>query len=300
MFKFFKNAGKQLKRATANLFHILLPSKIDIKSLQSLEDTLYSADIGVDVTKDIISQVKNELSRKTSLSSEDVSSLASHAIRNSLSGAEGQLSLSTDELIVICLVGTNGSGKTTTAAKLAYHYKELGYKVLLGSCDTFRAAANEQLTYWAQKLSIDIVACQHGGDAAAVAFDAYQSAIAKKKNLLILDTAGRLHTKTNLMCELNKILRVLRKKDDGLQIHVWLVADSTIGTNTINVAKSFNDNVPLTGMIMTKLDGTSTGGTLIGTYSSVHVPIFFIGTGEQCTDLHTFSIDQYLSKLLPY
>lgn len=300
MFKFFKNTGKRLKQATTNLFHILLPSKIDAKSLQSLEDTLFSADIGVDVTKDIVSQVKDELSNKKSMSREDISSLAADVIRKNLSGSEGKLSLSNDGLTVICLIGTNGSGKTTTAAKLAYHYKNLGYKVLLGSCDTFRAAANEQLVHWAQTLSIDIVESRHGGDSAAVAFDSYQSAIARKKNLLILDTAGRLHTKTNLIVELEKILRVLRKKNQDLPLHVWLVADSTIGSNTIKVSQSFNDNIPLTGLIMTKLDGTSTGGTLIGTYSSVHVPIFFIGTGEQCTDLHTFSIEQYLSKLLPY
>lgn len=298
MLKFFKNTGKRLKQATTNLFRIFLPSTVDIKSLHELEDTLYSSDIGVEVTRDIMSQVREELSHKKSLSREDISLLSAGVIRKNLSGSEGELSLSNYNLAVICLIGNNGSGKTTTAAKLAYHYKNLGYGVLLGSCDTFRAAANEQLSHWAHELDLDIVESRHGGDSAAVAFDAYQSAIAKKKDLLILDTAGRLHTKTNLMGELEKILRVLRKKDPELPIHVWIVADSTIGSNTIRMSESFNENIPLTGMVMTKLDGTSSGGTLIGAYHRVNVPIFFIGTGEKCTDLHKFSIEEYLSRLL--
>ena len=188
-------------------------------------------------------------------------------------------------------------GKTTTAAKLSYFYSNIGKNVILGSCDTFRAAADEQLSEWANKMSIDIVTSQYGGDAAPVAFDSYKAAVARNKDLLILDTAGRLHTKSNLMGELQKILRVLKKANSCVVINVWLVVDATIGANTILSAEMFNENIKINGIIITKLDGTSCCGSLVGIYNKLHVPIYFVSSGESPDSFESFSVSKYLDRI---
>ncbi len=199
--------------------------------------------------------------------------------------------------IVIAMIGVNGSGKTTTSAKLAWKLKQEGKGVTLAACDTFRAAAVEQLKSWAEKLDLEIVASHTGADAAAVAFDAWKAANSRGRDYVIVDTAGRLHTKTNLMEELAKIRRVLQKNDPTAPQHRWLVVDGSLGSNSIEQAKVFHQSFGLTGLVVTKLDGTSRGGALVGIYRQLKLPIYFLGLGEQAEDLQPFSIDNYVNAV---
>ncbi|MDR2738078.1 MAG: signal recognition particle-docking protein FtsY [Puniceicoccales bacterium] len=287
-----------VKKSAGGLLRLAIPYSVDGDSLKNIENALYSADFGVDVTGEIIGEIKSALKQNKELRREKIIDVASRILKRNLSGAEAALTLDGEGLRIIFLVGVNGSGKTTTAAKLAHFYENLGKKVLLGSCDTFRAAANEQLNLWGKKLSIDVVSSHHGADPAAVAFDAHRAAIARGKDILILDTAGRLHVKSNLMAELQKMLRVLRKSDGHAKISVWLVMDGTIGTNSIESAKVFHEGVGLTGLVVTKLDGTSAGGALVGVYGSLRIPIYFVGIGESMESLSAFSVERYVDGLL--
>jgi fused signal recognition particle receptor len=191
------------------------------------------------------------------------------------------------------MIGVNGSGKTTTTAKLAWMLKQDGKKVTVAACDTFRAAAVEQLKSWATRLNLDIVASHTGADSAAVAFDAWQAAKSRGSDYLIVDTAGRLHTKGNLMEELAKIRRVLQKHDPAAPQHRWLVVDGSLGSNSIEQAKVFHKSFGLTGLVVTKLDGTSRGGAIVGIWRELKLPIYFVGLGEQPEDLQPFSIENY-------
>ena len=191
------------------------------------------------------------------------------------------------------MIGVNGSGKTTTTAKLAWRMKQEGRSVTLAACDTFRAAAVEQLKTWATRLDLDLVASHTGADAAAVAYDAWQAAKARGRDYLIVDTAGRLHTKGNLMEELAKIRRVLQKHDPAAPQHRWLVVDGSLGSNSIEQAKVFHRSFGLTGLVVTKLDGTSRGGAIVGIWRELKLPIYFIGLGEQPEDLQPFSAESY-------
>jgi fused signal recognition particle receptor len=214
-----------------------------------------------------------------------------------LEGSEGIVTVGQHKPEVICLIGVNGSGKTTTTAKLGHLYQNEGYSLLIGACDTFRAAANEQIKYWADQLRIDIVASHHGADSAAVAFDAYEAAKSRGRDIVILDTAGRLHTKSNLMKELEKLKRVIQKQDPEAPHHSWLVVDGSLGSNSIEQARAFNETFPLTGLIITKLDGTSRGGALVGIYRELKLPIYFVGLGEQPDDLQPFSAKNYANAI---
>lgn len=297
MFKFFKKFSGGIKGAARRLLRPLIPPSVDENSIKTVEDVFLSSDFGVEVTREIVEEIKTALKNNRELRRESIVSIASEILKKALAGSEATLDIAKRGLQVICLVGSNGSGKTTTAAKLAHLYKNLGQKVLLGSCDTFRAAANEQLNTWGTKLSIDVIGSQHGADPAAVAFDAHRAAVARGKDILILDTAGRLHVKANLIAELGKIFRVLGKADPNLIPNIWLVVDSTIGTNAIESAKIFHGEIGLSGMVMAKLDGTSSGGTLVGIYRKLHIPIYFIGTGETPESLEKFSVEKYVNGL---
>jgi len=214
-------------------------------------------------------------------------------LKRVLAGAEGVLPTPTVKPTVIAMIGVNGSGKTTTAAKLAWKLKEDGLSVTLAACDTFRAAAVEQLKSWATRLELEVIASHAGADAAAVAFDAWQAAKARGRDYLIVDTAGRLHTKGHLMDELAKIRRVLQKHDPTAPQHRWLVVDGSLGSNSIQQAKVFHESFGLTGLVVTKLDGTSRGGALVGIWRQLKIPIYFLGLGEQAEDLQPFSVENY-------
>jgi fused signal recognition particle receptor len=297
MLNFFKKISSGVRSSAGKFFSLLLPPTVDENSIKEVENILLGADFGVEISAEIIGAIRGALKDKRELRREKIASVASDVLRKFLTGSERDFDCPPGQLQVICLVGSNGTGKTTTAAKLAYFHKKSGKKVILGSCDTFRAAANEQLSTWGQRLALEVVPSQRGGDPAAVAFDAYKAAVARKMDLLILDTAGRLHVKSNLMAELQKIFRVLGKADAMLVPNIWLVVDGTIGANTIESARTFHREIGLTGLIISKMDGTSFGGALVGTYRDLKVPIYFLGNGETPESLEKFSIEKYISRL---
>jgi fused signal recognition particle receptor len=301
MLSLFRKFKDGLARSTRGLLDrtggIFRLKKLDASSIDALEEALYSADFGVETTDEIIEEIRAAYRKDRDLHGRDVAEIGARVLSRVLEGSEGELEFAEPGPTVICLVGVNGSGKTTTAAKLGFDLREDGHGILLAACDTFRAAATEQLKSWAGRLELDIVAGQHGSDAAAVAFDAWQAASSRGCDTLIVDTAGRLHTKTNLMEELAKIKRVLRKQDANAPQYSLLVVDANLGGNSIEQARIFHQSFGLDGLIVTKLDGTSRGGALVGIYRELKLPIFFTGLGEQPEDLQPFSIHHYVNAI---
>jgi fused signal recognition particle receptor len=293
IFKKFKDGLTKTVAAIAAKTHGLFGGrKIDVASLEELEEALYTADFGVETTTEILEEIKTAYRKDPELKGQQAAAIGAAVLRRVLVGAEGRLEAGAKPT-VIAMIGVNGSGKTTTTAKLAHKLKGDGQSVIVAACDTFRAAAVEQLKSWADRLKIEIIASHTGADAAAVAFDAWQAAKARGHDWLIVDTAGRLHTKGNLMEELAKIRRVLQKNDPAAPQHRWLVVDGSLGANSIEQAKVFHQSFGLTGLVVTKLDGTSRGGAIVGIYRQLKIPIYFIGLGEQPDDLQPFSADNY-------
>jgi fused signal recognition particle receptor len=303
LFKKFKDGlAKTVSAIAAKTAAIFGQKPIDASSLDTLEEALYTADFGVETTEEILEEIKVAYKRDKSLRGQEAAAIGASVLRRVLAGSEGVLDPSAGRdaagnPLVICMIGVNGSGKTTTTAKLAWKLREDGKTSTLAACDTFRAAAVEQLKAWATRLDLDIVASHTGADSAAVAFDAWQAAKARDRDYLIVDTAGRLHTKSNLMEELAKIRRVLQKNDPTAPQHRWLVVDGSIGSNSIEQAKVFHQSFGLTGLVVTKLDGTSRGGALVGIYRQLKLPIYFLGLGEQAEDLQPFSIENYVKAV---
>ncbi len=305
MLAFLKKFTEGLKRTTPT-FHAafgkiggLFTRTLDAGSIEQIEAALYGADLGVETAHEVLAEIKAAWKKDPALRGQDAAQLGAAVLQRVLAGAEQppKLSPAAGKPEVICLVGVNGSGKTTTAAKLAWHYQKEKHRVVLGACDTFRAAANEQLRVWAGRLGVEIIASQPGADSASVAFDAWQAAAKRGQDLVILDTAGRLHTKHNLMEELKKIRRVLQKHDPAAPRHRWLVLDGSLGSNSIEQARVFHQAFDLTGLVITKLDGTSRGGALVGIYRELKLPIHFVGLGEQPDDLQPFSAANFADAL---
>ena len=275
-------------------------SSLSEEDFLDLEEVFYACDFGPETTEEILSSIQKAFKKDKEFKGDDARKVARAVLAKVLEDSEGRLSeSSSSKPEVICLIGVNGSGKTTTCAKLGNRFSEAGKSLTLGACDTFRAAATEQLKSWANRLDLEIVSGHHGGDAAAVAFDAYSSAQAKGRDYLLLDTAGRLHVKDHLMEELAKLRRVLQNRDPECPQHSWLVVDGSTGTNGLSQAKLFHEKFGLTGLVVTKLDGTSKGGALVSIYRELKIPVYFLGLGEQPDDLQPFSIDAYLDSLLP-
>ena len=294
IFRKFKDGLTKTVAAIAARTHGLFGGRrIDAASLDELEEALYTADFGVETTTEILEEIKTAYRKDPELKGQQAAAIGATVLRRVLAGSEGKLEPATSKPVVICLIGVNGSGKTTTTAKLAYKLKGDGQSVLVAACDTFRAAAVEQLRSWTERLQIELVASHAGADAAAVAFDAWQAAKARGMDWLLVDTAGRLHTKGNLMEELAKIRRGLQKNDPTAPQHRWLVVDGSLGANSIEQARVFHQSFGLTGLVVTKLDGTSRGGALVGIYRQLKIPIYFIGLGEQPDDLQPFSAENY-------
>lgn len=270
---------------------------IDASTLDELEEALYMADFGVETAEEILEAIREGYRQDKSLRGEEAAGIGARVLEQVLAGAEGRFEPGGDGPTVVVLAGVNGSGKTTTAAKLARLFKEEGWSPMVGACDTFRAAANEQIRTWCERLEVPLVASQHGADAAAVAYDAHAAASSRGSDVLLLDTAGRLHNKSHLMEELAKIRRVLRKRDADAPQHAWLVVDGSVGSNSIEQAKVFHEAFGLTGIVVTKLDGTSRGGALVGIYRQLKLPIYFVGLGEKAEDLQPFSV-RYYSRAL--
>jgi len=279
---------------------------IDASSLETLEEALYTADFGVATTEEILAEIKDAYKKDKDLRGQQAAAIGAAVLKRVLVGSEGVMGVGPGSATpatsnpvtsrnptVIVMIGVNGSGKTTTSAKLGWLLKQDGKSVMLAACDTFRAAAVEQLKAWATRLDLPIVASHMGADAAAVAFDAMQAAKARGCDYLIVDTAGRLHTKSNLMDELAKIRRVLQKSDPTAPHHSWLVVDGSLGTNSIEQARVFHKSFGITGLVVTKLDGTSRGGAIVGIWRELKLPIYFLGLGEQPEDLQPFSAENY-------
>ncbi len=260
-YKFFSQAGGLFGGAQLSQGH-----------LEELEEALYGADFGVETAEEILEAIHEAYRKQKDLRGQEAAAIGARVLKQALAGAEAPADFldSTAGTQVIVLLGVNGSGKTTTTAKLGWRYQQAGKRVLLGACDTFRAAANQQIQVWAQRLELDV---------------------------LLLDTAGRLHNKTGLMKELEKIRRVLQKHDPQAPHHRWLVLDGSLGSNSIEQARAFHESFGLTGLIITKLDGTSRGGALVGIYRELGVPIYFVGLGETQEDLQPFKVDTYVNAL---
>lgn len=287
----FEKTKKSLFSGLANVFAKPLISEED---WQQFEANLYGADFGPEVVEKILQQMRLQAKADKNRPGLDI---LRQILKDVLKGSEGRIE-SSEELQVILMLGVNGAGKTTTAAKLAYKWQKEGQKVLLGSCDTFRAAADQQLKEWAERLELECVGSHQGADAAAVGFDACQAGMHRGCNWVLLDTAGRLHTKSGLIEELKKMVRVLKKCGESFPQHRWLVIDGSLGTNSIAQAKLFHESIGLTGIIVTKLEGTSKGGALVGIYDALKLPIYFIGLGEKPEDLQPFSADSYVDAIL--
>ena len=270
--------------------------KLDATSLEELEGALIGADLGVATTTRIVEAVRKAYESQGG-NGLDVPEIATREIVSSLSSNEPELKRAPHGLTVVSIVGVNGTGKTTTAAKLANLIQGRGETAVLAACDTFRAAAIEQLKLWGQRLKVEVVAGAYGADPAAVAHDGVTAALARKAHYLFIDTAGRLHTKHNLMQELQKLHRVMGKQCPGAPHEVLLVLDATTGMNALNQAREFNKAVPLSGLIVTKLDGTSKGGMVVAIQKELGLPIKFVGLGEQADDLQPFDAKQFARAL---
>ncbi len=267
-------------------------AKLDEDTLESLEEILISSDIGFDTALDIIEQTRDSLMAEKDRSEEKIFEILERRLRKILQKYEDEVEIKEEiekyKPYVILVVGVNGVGKTTTIGKLAHNFKESGLKVVIGSADTFRAAANEQLDVWADRAGVKIVTSKHGEDPSSVAFDTLQQAIREKADVVLIDTAGRLHTKNNLMEELSKIKRVLKKVLDYAPNETLLVIDGSTGQNGLVQAKEFAKYTELSGLIITKLDGTAKGGIVFQICSELKIPIRYIGVGEGINDLQTF------------
>ncbi len=270
--------------------------RLDEAALEELEAALIAADLGMNVTQQVIAAVKKayETQGKAGL---DVFAVAENEVAGSLGTQNAALGQGANGLTVVSVVGVNGTGKTTTAAKLAHLVQSRGEKALLGACDTFRAAAIEQIKLWGQRLDVEVVAGAYGADAASVAHDAVSAAISRNAAYLFIDTAGRLHTKHNLMQELQKLHRVIGKQLPGAPHEVLLVLDATTGMNALNQAREFHKAVALTGLVVTKLDGTSKGGMVVAIQKELGIPIKFVGLGEQPEDLQAFDPREFAHAL---
>jgi fused signal recognition particle receptor len=291
--KFREGLAKTVSAISSKTHGLFGGRSIDASSLGALEEALYAADFGVETTAEIMGEIKTAARRDKGLEGRQAAEIGAEVLRRALAGSEGAVTRAPSGPTVIALIGVNGSGKTTTAAKLAWRLRQEGGTVLLAACDTFRAAAIDQLRSWATRLDLELVAGQPGADPAAIAFDAVQAARSRGRDWVIIDTAGRLHTKDNLMAELSKIRRVVAKIDPAAPHHSWLVVDGSLGGNSIEQARVFHKSFGLTGLIVTKLDGTSRGGAIVAIWRELKIPIFFVGLGEGPEDLQAFSAGNY-------
>ena len=277
-------------------------SSVDEEVLDSLEEALVTADVGIDTTLKIIARIEERVKENKYVGISELNALLQQEIKNVLVDAD-DISYKNFEVpankkpYVILVVGVNGVGKTTTIGKLAYNYKKAGYNVILGAADTFRAAAVDQLTIWSDRVGVSIVKQAMGSDPSAVAFDTVQSAVAKGSDIVIIDTAGRLHNKAHLMDELSKIKRVIQKIIPTAPHEVMLILDGSTGQNAIEQAKQFTAATDVTSLTITKLDGTAKGGVVLAIANQFKIPVKFIGVGEKLDDLVIFDKNEFVDSL---
>ena len=280
---------------------IIGKTSVDDEVLDQLEEELIGADVGVDTTLALIEKLQERVKKEKYLSTSELNGLLHEEIVSLLvdapSSQMGFIPPSDKKPYVILVVGVNGVGKTTTIGKLAHHYKEAGNTVVLGAADTFRAAAADQLTIWSERVGVAIVKQNHGADPSAVAFDTIQSALAKNTDVVLIDTAGRLHNKAHLMDELNKIKRVIEKQLPEAPHEVLLVLDGSTGQNALEQAKQFMAVTNVNALAITKLDGTAKGGVVLSIAHQCKIPVKYIGVGEQIKDLLLFDKDEFVDSL---
>ena len=288
--------------------------KIDDGLMAEIEETLLLSDVGVATTERIMAHLEHEMQFKKWSEASQLRDELRDQIGQALSGkwqvasgiqkmeAEKSPLVTFDSPLsakpyVILIIGVNGVGKTTTIGKLAYNYRNAGKRVIIGAADTFRAAANQQLEIWAERAGVEIVQQHHGADPSAVAYDTVQSAIGKEADIVLIDTAGRLHTKQNLMAELEKMTRVMRKLKTDVPNEILLVLDATTGQNALQQAREFTKVAPITGLVLTKLDGTAKGGIVIALTNELRVPVRYIGVGEKIEDLQPFDPAEFAAAM---
>lgn len=302
--KFLKGSYEKFKKALSKTSSVLghklraiFTKPIDEETLEQLEKTLYEADLGVKMSTELTNKIRDLHIRQPNATPDDLlQEIQRDIVERMKSKPISSQNVSTAPYVIL-VVGVNGNGKTTSVAKLAKFYQGQGKKVLVAAADTFRAAAIEQLERWSQKLGIDIVKGASKSDPASVAFDAVTAAKAREADVLIIDTAGRLHTKTNLMQELEKIKRSCQKVHASSPHEVLLVLDATTGQNAIDQASIFHKHTPITGLILTKLDGTAKGGIVIGIQQQLGIPIQYIGFGESIDDFEAFNTEAFVQAL---
>lgn len=278
---------------------ILGKSTIDAEVMENIEETLISSDVGISTTIKIIESLQKKVEATKGAKTTDIYGMLkaeiTHLLANSNNGTA--VELPKEKPYVIMVVGVNGVGKTTTIGKLAAHFKKSGLKVMLGAADTFRAAAVDQLQIWGKRVDVPVVSRGMNADPSAVAFDTLQSAVAQKMDVVIIDTAGRLHNKVGLMTELSKIRRVMQKVIPTAPHEVLLVLDASTGQNAIEQCKEFTKATDVTALALTKLDGTAKGGVVIGISDQFKIPVRYIGTGEKIDDLRLFDKDEFVESL---
>jgi fused signal recognition particle receptor len=306
-FKRLKSTAEGIRRGLAKTHGRLadglgsifaLRRKLDDDVCEELEEVMISSDMGVQATTEIVEDIRQAHKDGKIEDTSNLKAYLKDELVRILGEGDCSLRMADQGPTVILVAGTNGSGKTTSIAKLAKHLHDNGRKVLLAASDTFRAAAVEQLDIWRERLGVDIVKHQTGADPAAVTYDALDAAIARKVDVLIVDTAGRLHTKKNLMAELEKIRRVIKKRLPEAPHEVILVLDATTGQNAIQQATLFNEAIDVTGIFLSKLDGTAKGGIVVAIKKQIDIPVKFIGIGEQPEDIEPFEPEKFVEALI--
>ncbi len=288
--------SKSSKAAFGQIASLLGTSEITPETWDDLEALLIQADLGVETTEVVLDQLEQRVDQEGLVRAVDLKSVLRQELRRLLSDPP-QIDLS-HRPTVILIVGVNGSGKTTSIAKLAQRFNNEGRSVLLGAADTFRAAAVDQLEIWAERLDLPIISGQMGADSGAVAYDSVKAAQARKTDVLLIDTAGRLHTRFNLMEELKKVHRVVGKAEPGAPHQVWLVMDATTGQNALQQARAFKQTVKVTGVILAKLDSSARGGMAFAIQRELNLPILFAGLGEKADDLQPFEAEAFVDGIL--
>jgi len=297
--QYFKDRlGKTRDKITSSLESVLaLGRDIDEKLLDRLEETLITDDIGVETTDKLITDLRDAYRQRQISKTDDIIPFLKEHIKSYWPQQDRELKTAQSGPTVILVAGVNGSGKTTSIAKLAYILSRNDKNVIVAACDTFRAAATEQLSIWAERIGVEIIKHKAGSDPAAVAYDACEAAVARGADFLIMDTAGRLHTQKDLMRELTKIRDVVRRKIDAAPHEVLLVLDATTGQNAIAQAKMFTEAIDVTGIFLAKLDGTARGGIVIAIKDQLDIPVKFVGLGEKPTDIAEFSPETFVEAL---
>jgi fused signal recognition particle receptor len=301
--KFIKTSYANVKKALTktgsllgNKLRSLFRGPIDETILDKLEETLYEADLGAEYARELTEKIRQKLKKDASISGDALIAEIREEILHNLKLPE-KSEEQAEVPHVILIIGVNGNGKTTSIAKLAHHYHQAGKKVLLGAADTFRAAATEQLEIWAKHLDVDIVKGHHKSDPASVVFDTVSAGVSRKADIILIDTAGRLHTKIPLMQELEKIKRSCKKTIPSSPHETLLVLDATTGQNAVDQAQVFHKFTPITGLILTKLDGTAKGGAAIAIQRKLGIPIKYIGVGEGVDDLQPFDPEKFVNAI---